>query len=492
MKKLQCKITKKQFGDIDNRSGVITEYLKNLNIIIPSSFIRRQFLKKEGIAWHMQFFDVIEIKDIKLKKCQYCSWKTKDVFNKSGQYTSHLLKSHNKGIQDYVLEFPEEKYLFKTFFNKLEHRLVIENNLDKQIECKICGEKFLKITNTHLLDKHGLTLFDYKTKFSSKTLSQSSLELQRNIYDKGLKLYESKFTSSGHSELMEFLSENNISFRVNDKKILKGVELDVFIEDLGIAIEYNGLLYHSEIYGKKQRGFHLNKTKLCTKVGIKLIHIFEDEWIHKKEIIKLKLKHLLNINNSDIIHSRKCIIKEISNQVKNIFLDENHIQGQDNSNIAIGAFFNNELIGVITFDNKRGMILRKNHDSTYELTRFATNIKYKIPGIASKILKFFIQKYKPKQIISFADKCWTINLNNNLYTKLGFILEKEIGPDYKYFNPKISRNKRLHKFSFGKKALKKKFPEIYSDDKTEWEIMQEAGYDRIWDCGKLKYSMLLT
>ena len=112
---------------------------------------------------------------------------------------------------------------------------------------------------------------------------------------------------------------------------------------------------------------------------------------------------------------------------------------------------------------------------------------YKIPGIANRLLKCFVKNYNPESVLSFADKCWTINKLDNLYTNLNFKLEKEIGPDYKYFNPKISRNKRLHKFSFGKNSLKKKFPELYSDEKTEWEMMQEAGYDRIWDCGKFKF-----
>ncbi len=133
------------------------------------------------------------------------------------------------------------------------------------------------------------------------------------------------------------------------------------------------------------------------------------------------------------------------------------------------------------------MTNKNNHQDIYELTRFCIKLNYRCPGVCGKLIKFLKNMLQVKSIISFADKCWTLNDNNNLYTSLGFTLFKEIGPDYKYFNPKISRNKRLHKFSFGKSSLKKKFPEIYSDSKTEWEIMQEAGYDRIWDCGKYKF-----
>lgn len=110
-------------------------------------------------------------------------------------------------------------------------------------------------------------------------------------------------------------------------------------------------------------------------------------------------------------------------------------------------------------------------------------------GLASRMLKYFIRNYKPKTIISFADRRWTPNHQDKLYTKLGFKLTNILSPDYTYYNPKIDRNRRLHKFGFGKINIKKRFPEIYNDDKTEWEMMQEVGFDRIWDCGKFKYEL---
>jgi hypothetical protein len=158
------------------------------------------------------------------------------------------------------------------------------------------------------------------------------------------------------------------------------------------------------------------------------------------------------------------------------------------SNIYLGAYNNDELVAVMTFDIQRHMSAKSSIEGEFELKRFATKIDYRTPGIAGKLLKYFIQKYTPTKIISFADKTTTIN-TENLYTKLGFICKETIGPDYKYFNPKVSRNRRLHKFGFGKNSIKKKFPEVYNPDKTEWEMMQELGYDRIWDCGKFRYEM---
>jgi hypothetical protein len=143
----------------------------------------------------------------------------------------------------------------------------------------------------------------------------------------------------------------------------------------------------------------------------------------------------------------------------------------------------------MTFDNKRKMSKRKNEENSYELLRFATDIEFRVIGIASKLLSFFVKKYNPKSIISFADRRWTLDKCNNLYTNIGFELKNTLKPDYTYYNPKLDRFRRYHKFGFGKNSIKKKFPEIYSSEKTEWMMMQEAGYDRIWDCGKFCYEL---
>ena len=209
------------------------------------------------------------------------------------------------------------------------------------------------------------------------------------------------------------------------------------------------------------------------------------EWRYKIN----KLLQIIGENKLEKIYARKCEIREINKTEKDIFLNKNHIQGVDNSNIYLGAYFNNKLVSVMTLDNKRKMSKHKNEENSYELLRFATDIEFRVVGIASKFLSFFIKKYNPKSIISFADRRWTLDKDNNLYTKIGFKLIKTLKPDYSYYNPKLDRYKRYHKFGFGKKSIKKKFPDIYSDEKTEWVMMQEVGYDRIWDCGKFCYEL---
>jgi hypothetical protein len=353
--------------------------------------------------------------------------------------------------------------------------------------CKICGENFKSITNTHLKEKHNMSQIDYKLKYGQTIISNKSKEKLFNNYNKFLKDTPNIKTS----KLEETIINNiPINFKQSDRTILNGKEIDLLFNNTGIEI--HGNLFHTEIFGKKPIQYHLNKSKLAKEKNINLYHIFEDEILFKTDIVINKLKHIFNIKeNKQIIHARKCNITEISNHKhKSNFLEKNHIQGNDKASIVITATYENKIIAIMCFNNKRNMNKSNDHNqNTYELTRFATDNNSIITGIASRLLKYFIINYYPKKIISFADRRWTPNSENNLYTNLGFKLTKTLRPEYFYYNPKIDRHKRFHKFGFGKSSLKRKYPEIYDDNKTEWEMMQELGFDRIWDCGKYKYEL---
>ena len=116
----------------------------------------------------------------------------------------------------------------------------------------------------------------------------------------------------------------------------------------------------------------------------------------------------------------------------------------------------------------------------WELTRFATNIMYRTPGMASKLFNFFKKNYEFNEIKSFLDLSWFYS-HNNIYTKLGFIKEKVTKPDYMY----VVKNKRVHKFNFRKQHINKKYGLPLS--MTEKEMMDELGIHRIWNSGLIKY-----
>jgi len=291
-------------------------------------------------------------------------------------------------------------------------------------------------------------------------------------------------TSKAEEEVYQFIKNilsDSIEIKRGIRSIIPPKELDIFIPSKNIAIEYNGLYWHSEMFKynntKDLIMYHLNKTIECEKKGIRLIHIFEDEWIYNKDIVKKRLEHILNTNSLIKINGRDCIIKIIDSKIKNEFLEKFHIQGSDNSKIKLGAFYNNELISVMTFGKGNISKGSKPKENVWELNRFCSNSSYHIPGIASKLLTYFKRNYQWKEIFSYADRRWS---DGNLYNKIGFDLVGETGPNYWYIQN--SMFKRIHRFNLRKtKDDPKNIP--------EWILRQSEGYFRIWDCGSLKFTL---
>lgn len=292
-----------------------------------------------------------------------------------------------------------------------------------------------------------------------------------------------------HQIVKEILIESNLEFKENEKWIINPYELDFYIPKLNIAIEINGNYYHSEIGGKKNKYYHFNKSKLCEEKKIKLIHIFEDEIVYKTDIAISRIKSIINCTNNKL-YARKCIIKEIDSKQKTNFLLKNHIQGNSNDQIRLGLFYEEELVSVMTFSKKRIALGYKKLDSnSWELARFCSKINFNIIGSFSKLLKYFIRNYSPKEIITYADCRWSgINPENTVYNKSGFKFIHISQPNYWYFN-KGNYLKRFHRFNYRKSEILKLSPELTSNTKTEWENAQILGMDRIWDCGSMKFIM---
>ena len=479
-----CKKTKLEFDDPNNLSGVLTNHIIKTygDVPIPNNtYQRKKYELEYGKKWFEEYFDIIEVEEALTRKCKLCDWVTSDVDNRTGCFENHLIK-HEIGLNDYLVRFPEDIVFHKNYIKNKD--LLLEDN---HVICNICGKKLRYLGAKHL-NKHGITLFEYRIKYpNDKILSNRYKDELRVRYDNGLRLHENVFSSKAQIEIYNHIVELGFTVKMNDKKLLSGVEIDILIDDLKLGIEYNGLYYHSEKFGK-DRQFHLTKTKLMNSIGYRLIHIFEDEWFNNKELVLNKIDYILGVNKNKNIGARKCDIREVDLESKKEFLKKYHIQGNDSTNICLGAFFNNKLVAIMTFNGVRGMNSGK-VDGVYDLSRFATTNEYKITGIANKLMKHFIKLYQPEKIISFGDVRW-IDGNKNMYLSIGFKCVKILGPDYRYFNSSISRTKRLHKFGFGKNSLKKKFPHL-DFSKSEKQLMTELGYDRIWDCGLFKYEFIV-
>lgn len=488
----QCRLTKKEFKDINNLSGTLTDHIIKTygDVKIPANnYQRKKYEIENGKKWFEEYFDIIEVEKKTIRKCKLCNWSTFDISNKTGCFENHIKKDHQITLKEYLIKFPEDIQYHKNYINS-ENNIEFLKKEDNFVVCRLCNKRMRMITNVHLKNKHHITNTEYKLlfpndKFVSKTTSKILKQNAKIININQQPTWE----SSGEIEIKNFIED--LGFKVEkskNRKLLNGKEIDITIPDLKIAIEYDGLYFHTEKMGKPPT-YHLNKTIECHNIGYKLYQIFEDEWILKKDIVKNKIKHILKCNNGIKIGARKIKIKKITSEQKSVFLNNNHIQGNDTSVIYYGGFYDDILIGVITFNKQRNMT--KSIENEYELSRYAVNQNYVISGLASKFIKYFINDYNPNKIISFADRRWTPNSDNNLYTQIGFKLTKIIKPRYFYYNSKIDRYKRFHKFGFGKTTLKKKYPNL-DFSKSENELTKELGFDRIWDCGLFKYELIVN
>jgi hypothetical protein len=468
-KNLKCKKTGKIIKDVMNRSGHVLVHLKEVyGIQLPSLYKRNMITNTTGRLWYEDYFDLVPKEKKDKWGCPICKWETNDINNLGGFITRHIREHNFNSLKDFFDNYPSVR------INLKEDKIDL-NNPKSYIKCKICDQPFRSISNTHL-KSHNISQEEYKVLYG-EIFSEDFKKECSTYLDNGRNNIENNFTSKGQQQVLDYISSLGFTVINNHKKSLGGTEIDIFIPHLNIGFEYNGLFWHSEKMGK-DKNYHINKQILAEKNGIKLFHIFSDEWIRNEGIVKSKIKHILN-KNTEKIYARKCVIREINSDEKDKFLKENHIQGPDKSTYKIGAYYNNDLVAVMTFSGLRKVLGSTNEDNTFELVRFASK---NVVGIGSRLLKFFIKKYKPKKIISYADKRWTLN-KHNLYEKIGFNLVKTTKPNYWYTS---SDDRRYHRYNFRKDLLVNKG---FDKNKTEKQIMDEMGYLTVWDCGNYKYEM---
>ena len=286
---------------------------------------------------------------------------------------------------------------------------------------------------------------------------------------------EMSCTSYSEKELVDFVkSIYSDEIMENTKRIISPKELDIYIPKMKLAIEYDGLHWHDENH--VDRNYHLVKTNMCNEKGIDLIHVFEDDWLERKEIVKSMIASRLGIYKEKIF-ARKCQIKKIEKDQAKMFFDENHLQGFAYGDLYLGLMFNDELIQCICI-NKKGW-----HDGNVELTRMVTKLNTQVIGGFSKLMKHISDYIEYKSITSYVYKAW---FNGKGYIESGFKIVKENNPSYSY----VVNGRRVHKSHFRKDKIKKMFErgelKFYNSNKTEHENMIENKIYRIYDCGTMK------
>lgn len=277
------------------------------------------------------------------------------------------------------------------------------------------------------------------------------------------------------TELLNFVKDNyDGEIILNSKSIIAPYEIDIYLPELKLAIEFNGVYWHNELI--KSNDYHKIKSDMCDNQEIQLIHIYEDDWIYKKNIVKSMILNKLG-KTSNRIYARKCIIKEINSNESTTFLNNNHIQGSVNSSIKLGLFYNNELVSLMTFGKLRKSMNSQSKENEYEMLRFCNKLNTNVIGGASKLFSYFLKNYNPISITSYADRSYS---NGNLYRQLGFKLSHITEPNYYYVVDDI----RKYRFGFRKDILVK---QGYDPNKSEHQIMLERKIYRIYNSGNYKF-----
>jgi len=273
---------------------------------------------------------------------------------------------------------------------------------------------------------------------------------------------------TGEVEIKNYLLSLGITNIItNTKEVLGNLEYDIYLPDKKIAFEYNGVYWHSDLF--KDSNYHVDKFIKSRDAEVKLIQIFEDEWLQKQDIVKNRIKSVLGLNEK--IYARNCNLVELTNKEYKTFVEKNHLQGHANSSHRYGLKHNNVIVAVIGFGKSRYT------SNGYELIRYCS--EQTVVGGASKLFKHFVAKINPELVISYANRCWS---DGNLYAKLGFKNETKDDRNTGYWY--IKKDKRYHRSNFTKKRLVG-----FGEDPnlTEAEIMKSNGFLKVYDCGNYRF-----
>lgn len=402
-----------------------------------------------------------------------------EILTKSPEIKEKINKTN---LQKYGVEYPLES---KEIREKAK-----ETNLQKYgVEYPLQSKDILHKISSSIKEKYGVNnikkkhiknMNDWENNFAEiyekfggnvKKLTKYFDVDYTSINQKSISLnLRSKYESSFEIEIKKLLDLENVRYIQNKYNILEGEkQIDLYLIDYDIAIECNGLKWHCEIGGNKNKYYHLDKTIKCNKKNIHLIHIWEHLWNLKRDIYWSIIKSHLGLNQK--IYAKNCELIEIDSRTARQFYDTNHIQGFVGSSIHLGLKYRENIVAMMSFCKSR---FSKKYE--YEMTRYCCTINNNVVGGPSKLLNYFKQKYSPNSIIAYSDRSI---FSGKMYEKLGFEFGGYSGPNYWYTNDYHSCYSRI-------KFQKHKLSQIltsYNPELTEWVNMKNNGWDRYWDCG---------
>ena len=363
---------------------------------------------------------------------------------------SNFYINSNHSISEVAKRFDIPKHSLRTHLS--ENSLIDNQRQYKTFKHNI--ETNFKCINDKLSDIDSLE--KYKSlNFTHKDISQDlgcSPDYVSVFFRKNNTNYPKSNESSFERKIKTILEQYDINYISNDRCVLNGKELDIFIPEKNLAIEINGSYWHQTGIGFKDKNYHLNKTVECEKAGIRLIHLSDYEILHKIPHIKSII--LDAIGKSKKMHSRNCEICVIDDKTFISFCDNNHIQGSIFSKYKYGLYTKNKLVAVMGISNPNSSV---KYD--FELTRYCSLNGIHVIGGSSKLINKFIGDFGNCSVISYCNRNY---FTGNDHLKIGMTYKGNTIPDYFWVKNDLSIVKPKH----------------------HYEDMSEQGYYKIHDSGQ--------
>ena len=254
---------------------------------------------------------------------------------------------------------------------------------------------------------------------------------------------------------------------LNNKKIIKPYELDIYLPEINIAFEFNGLYWHNE--QNRGKTYHDDKTHFAISASIKLMHVFEDEWRVKRDIVKSMIAARLGVFERKL-GARQCVVREITKQERIKFFNENHVDGDVPSKIAYGLFSPaGDLVSALSL---RVPEKKKKYDAM-EVARFAVAKNTSVSGALGKLSKHALSQ-AGKQLMTYVDL--RFGSTQETWERAGWKCIGETPVRWWWTNDSKRYNRR--KFKADKKR-----------GMSEKQVAEEAGVKRIYGCKNLVFTL---
>ena len=307
------------------------------------------------------------------------------------------------------------------------------------------------------------------TDVMSEKYSCSPSTILTTAHEYGCKI--SKTVSAIEHKIKDFILSMGFDVESSNRSLI-GNELDLVIHEKKLAIELDGLYWHSERGGTNKMR-HKSKYDMCNNVGYTLLRFTDYETTNKLSIVQSMIQ--AKLGRAVRLYARDCELGVVDSHTAKKFFDAHHLQGHSTATIYLGLYSVGTLVMCMSFAPSR---FDKNHQ--WEIVRMASSLGTTVVGGASKILKEFRNTHSGS-IMSYSDNRTG---NGAGYAKLGFTMVRETEPGY--FYTKGANVYSRYKFQ---KANIANMCTLYDATKTEYENAVANGYGRYWDCGNKVWSL---